>query len=108
MAARNGLRGERINALRDGPKGGCHGWQAIKKKTPRLRGLCRLCADILDLLAILAAVPRIPVAKVRFLRDVHRQQISHRPAFGIVAICSMRCKPWLTPRETEQTLGFIL
>ena len=68
-----------------------------KKKTPRLRGLCRLCADILDLLAILAAFPRIPVAKVRFLRDVHGQQISHRLAFSIVAICSTRCKPWLTP-----------
>ena len=105
MTVRNGLKGEaqrwpegvkRMDALN------------TKKKTPRLRGLCRLCADILDLLAILAAVPRIPVAKVRFLRDVHEQQISHRPAFGIVAICSTRCKPWLTPRETEQTLGFIL
>jgi hypothetical protein len=59
-----------LTSRSDGPKGGCHGWQAIKKKTPRLRGFCRLFADILDLLAILAAVPRVPVAKVRFLRDV--------------------------------------
>lgn len=33
---------------------------SIKKKTPRLRGFCRLFADILDLLAVLAAIPRIP------------------------------------------------
>ncbi|MFP6848358.1 MAG: hypothetical protein VCA57_06605 [Pseudomonas sp.] len=56
-----------------------------KKENPAIAGLCRLFADILDLLAILAAVPRILVAKVRFLRDVHEQQISHRPMPGIVA-----------------------
>ncbi len=71
---------------------------SIKKKTPRLRGFCRLFADILDLLAILAAVPRILVAKVRFLRDVHGQQISHRPLTGIVAICITPCKPSPTQR----------
>jgi hypothetical protein len=47
-----------------------------KKENPALRGLCRLFADILDLLAILAAVPRIPVAKVRFLRDVHGRRLA--------------------------------
>jgi hypothetical protein len=99
-----------LTSLSDGPKGGCHEWQAtktsgaflraspkgvkrmdalsIKKKTPRLRGLCRLFADILDLPAILAAAPRGPVAKVRFLRDVHEQQINHRPVPGKVVICS--------------------
>lgn len=66
---------------------------SIKKKTPHCGAFCRLFADILDLLAILAAVPRIPVAKVRFLRDVHEQQISRRPVRGIVAICSTSCKP---------------
>jgi hypothetical protein len=66
---------------------------AEKKKTPRLRGFCRLFADILDLLAILAAVPRVPITKVRFLRDVHEQQISHRPVPGIVVICCMPCQP---------------
>ena len=64
-----------------------------KKENPALRGLCRLCADILDLLAVLAAVPRILVAKVRFLRDVHGEQISQREELGIVAICSTPCKP---------------
>jgi hypothetical protein len=49
--------------LADGPK----------KKPPRLRGFCRLRADILDLLAIPAAVPRVPIANVRFMRDVHEQ-----------------------------------
>ena len=63
-----------------------------KKKTPQLRGFCRLCADILDLLAILAAVPRIPVAKVRFLRDVHGWQISYPPTEGIVAMGCTLCK----------------
>lgn len=64
-----------------------------KKENPALRGLCRLFADILDLLAVLAAVPRILVAKVRFLRDVHGEQISQREELGIVAICSTPCKP---------------
>lgn len=64
-----------------------------KKKTPRLRGLCRLFADILVLLAILAAVQRIPVAKMRFLRDVLGQQINHHLKPGKVAICSTPCKP---------------
>ncbi|PTT82132.1 hypothetical protein DBR41_14645, partial [Pseudomonas sp. HMWF010] len=72
-----------------------------KKENPALRGLCRLFADILDLLAFLAAVPRFPVAKVRFLRDVHVGQISHHPAAGIVAIASTPCKPWLTHANTD-------
>jgi hypothetical protein len=69
-----------------------------KKKTPLSRGLCRLCTDILDRLAILAAVQRIPIAKVRFLRDVHGRQISHPPNEGIVAIDGTTCKPRLTKR----------
>ncbi len=74
-------------------RGEAHGCAEHKKENPALRGLCRLFADILDLLAVLAAVPRILVAKVRFLRDVHGKQISRRPVPGIVAICSTPCKP---------------
>ena len=79
-----------------------------KKKTPRLRGFCRLFADIPDLLAILAAVPRVPVAKVRFLRDVLGQQISHRSAAGIVAIRSTPCKPWLTLAKPSKRSAFFV
>ena len=79
-------------------RGEAHGCAEHKKENPALRGLCRLFADILDLLAILAAVQRIPVAKVRFLRDVHGRQISYPPTEGIVAMGCTLCKQWLTRR----------
>lgn len=91
MKAGHKKRRERFCA--QAPEGEAHGCAEHKKENPALRGLCRLFADILDLLAVLAAVPRILVAKVRFLRDVHGKQISRRPVPGIVAICSTPCKP---------------
>jgi hypothetical protein len=64
-----------------------------EKENPAIAGPCRLSPDIRDLLAIQAAIQRIPVANVRFLRDVHGQQISHPQACGIVAIFGTQCKP---------------
>ena len=81
---------------------------ARKKKTPQLRGFCRLCADILDLLAILAAVPRIPVAKVRFLRDVLGAQISQWQISAIAPIGSTPCKPKPTRKPSNRLFAFIL
>ena len=79
-----------------------------KKKTPRVRGFADLSPDIHDLPAILAASSVSLLANLRFLRDVHGQQISPCTNVPTVAIDGSLCKPWLTQSRTKQTLGFIL